>query len=350
MKTIFVVDDNEVNLIKVKTALKEYHRIITIASAERLFLLIGKIIPDLILLDINMPEVDGFAALKKLKENEYTAQIPVIFLTSYTDEHIEVKGFKMGAVDFLTKPFSTLVLMNRIETHLNIDGLIKKRTAKIEALKNGIITVMADMVENRDQETGGHVERTTAYIKVLINTMIAWGGGVYASELSEFDLPLFISSARLHDVGKIAISDSILNKPEKLTLEEFEIMKTHAKAGERIIDKVAIRTGDDEAFLYNAKLFAGYHHERWDGKGYPYGLDGLNIPLQGRIMAFADVYDALISARSYKKAFTHKETVNIIMETAGKQFDPFIAGAFYEARDEFNAVKSEHVKPGGGSE
>ena len=337
MKTIFVVDDSDINLIKIKSILKKHYRIITIVSAERLFLLIAKVMPDLILLDINMPDMDGFSALKKLKEDKHTAQIPVIFLTAFTDENIEVQGFKMGVVDFLIKPFSFPILINRIETHLNIDALIKKRTAKIEELKNGIIVVMADMIENRDQETGGHIERTTAYIEILVNKMIKLD--VYKSELSELNLPLLISSSRLHDIGKIAISDSILNNPDGLTLEEFEIMKSHAKAGEQIINKVALRTGDD-VFLQNAKMFAGYHHERWDGEGYPYRLEGKNIPLQGRLMAFADVYDALISSRPYKKAFTHEEAINIIMENSGKQFDPFISEVFYEAMDEFGAVKS----------
>ena len=342
MKTIFIVDDNDVNLIKVKEALAATYRVITISSAKKMFSLIAKITPDLILLDINMPEIDGFSALKKLKESEETANIPVIFLTGYTDENIETQGFKLGAVDFLTKPYSNSVLIHRLETHLNIDGLVKKRTARIQELKNGIIAVISDMVENRDRETGGHIERTTKYIKILIDKMIMQG--VYKNELSGLNLPLLITSASLHDVGKIAISDTILNKKGKLTDEELEIMKTHAKIGMQIIDKVALRTRDDDAFLQNAKLFAGYHHERWDGKGYPFGLEGTNIPLQGRLMAIADVYDALISIRPYKKSFTHDETVNIIMESAEKQFDPSIAGIFYSVRDEFDAVKSELVE------
>jgi putative two-component system response regulator len=192
------------------------------------------------------------------------------------------------------------------------------------------------MVENRDQGTGGHIERTTTYIKILVDAMIA--RGTYAGELKENDLDLFISSARLHDVGKITISDVILNKPGKLTEEEYEIMKTHCVEGERVIDQIVSRTEDVE-FLRNARLFAGCHHERWDGKGYPRGFAGADIPLQGRIMAIVDVYDALVSERPYKKPFTPDEAVRIMMENAGMQFDPIMADVFYETRDQFEAVE-----------
>ena len=341
-KTIFVVDDNDTNLSMAKEALKEQYRVMTLPSAAKMFAFIEKVTPDLILLDIEMPEMDGFEALKCLKDNASQAGIPVIFLTSMTDASIEVRGFQLGVVDFITKPFSAPVLLNRIKTHLNIDELIRERTTQLQQrteqlqhLQNGIVFVLADMVENRDKGTGGHVERTTAYIKILMDIMIA--RGVHADAISEIDLDLFVSSARLHDVGKISISDTILNKPDKLTEEEFAIMKTHSAEGERIIDQIVSRTGD-EAFLHNAKLFAGYHHERWDGKGYPYGLEGTNIPIQGRIMAFVDVYDALISERPYKKPFTHEEAIKIIVENAGKQFDPAITAVFYECRDQFKEI------------
>jgi putative two-component system response regulator len=162
--------------------------------------------------------------------------------------------------------------------------------------------------------------------------------GVYADKLNELDLDMLIASARLHDVGKISISDVILNKPGKLTDEEFEKMKTHAAEGERIINQIISRTEDVE-FLNNAKMFAGYHHERWDGKGYPHGVKGEDIPLQGRIMAIADVYDALVSERPYKKGLSSEEAVKIIMENSGTQFDPKIADVFYEVRDQFETVK-----------
>jgi putative two-component system response regulator len=253
-----------------------------------------------------------------------------------TDSSVEARGFQLGVIDFITKPFSAPVLINRIKTHLNIDELIKERTLQLQRLQNGIVFVLADMVENRDHVTGGHIERTTTYIKILIDAMVA--RGVYADMLNKMDLDLLISSARLHDVGKITISDTILNKPGKLTNEEFEIMKTHAAEGERIIEQIISRT-DDVEFLRNAKLFAGYHHERWDGKGYPHGLEGLNIPLQGRIMAIVDVYDALVSERPYKKPFSQGRAVETIMENSGKQFDSLIADVFYEVREQFESVE-----------
>jgi len=335
-KTIFVVDDSDTNLSVAKEALKEQYRVMTLPSAAKMFTLLQKITPDLILLDIEMPEMDGFEALYRLKGDVSQSNIPVIFLTSMTDESIEVRGFELGVVDFITKPFSKPVLLNRIRTHLHIDEIIRERTAKIQRLQNGIVFVLADIVENRDENTGGHIERTTTYIKILMDAMLE--RGYYVDELCDIDFDLFASSSRLHDAGKITVSDAILNKPDKLTDEEFKIMKKHAAEGERIINKMVSRTEDGE-FLHHARLFAGYHHERWDGKGYPHGLAGTDIPLQGRIMAFADVYDALISERPYKKAFTHDEAVKIIMENTGKQFDPGIADVFYEVREQFKAVK-----------
>ena len=335
-KMIFVVDDNDTNLSTAREVLKGRYRVMTLPSAEKMFYLLTKVTPDLILLDIEMPTMDGFEALARLKGSQEHAGIPIIFLTSVKDAQVEVRGFEMGVIDFITKPFSGPVLLNRIKTHLDIDNLIRERTSSLQRLQNGIIYVLADMVENRDHDTGGHVERTTSYIEVLISAMLAQG--VYAEEIGNMDIESLVSSARLHDIGKISIPDSILNKPGKLTEEEFEIMKTHCAEGVRIIDQIISRT-DDIDFLRNTRLFAGYHHERWDGKGYPYGLQGTDIPLLGRIMAIADVYDALVSERPYKKAFTEAQAVGIMMDSAGLQFDPDIANVFYSVREQFLAVR-----------
>ena len=342
-KTIFVVDDNDTNLASAREALKDNYRVMTLPSAARMFSMLEKITPDLILLDIEMPDMDGFAALNLLKENEKQADIPVIFLTSLSDAVVEVRGFQLGVIDFMTKPFSAPVLINRIKTHLDIDELIRERTLQLhqktiqlQRLQNAIIFGFADMVENRDKVTGGHIERTSLYIKILMDEMAA--KGIYAGEVEKIDVEQFVSSARLHDVGKIAISDVILNKPGKLTDEEYAIMKTHTIEGENAIDQIASRT-DDVEFLRNAKLFAGCHHERWDGKGYPRGLSGTDISLQGRTMAIADVYDALVSERPYKRPFSHADAVKIIMEGSGSQFDPVLAGIFNENQDQFESVK-----------
>jgi len=338
MKTIFVVDDSDTNLSMAESALENQYRVLTMPSADRMFAFLEKVTPDLILLDIEMPGMDGFDTLRRLKSESAWANIPVMFLTGRTDTDVEVHGFEIGAIDFVTKPFSEPVLLNRIRTHLEIDEIIRERTAQLNRLQNSIVSVLANIVEHRDKGTGGHIERTSAYIKILIDEMRK--RGVYADEISSWDTDKIISSARMHDLGKISITDIIVNKPGKLTDDEYEIMKTHAIEGERIIDEIIARTGEGE-FLRNARLFAGCHHERWDGKGYPHRLKGEEIPLQGRIMAIVDVYDALVSERPYKRAFSDEEAVQIIMQNAGSHYDPLITRVFFEAKDLFKSVKAE---------
>ncbi|MDR2581346.1 MAG: response regulator [Fibromonadaceae bacterium] len=335
MKTIFVVDDSTVNLTMAKQALEDKYQVLTLPSAAKMFTLLEKVMPDLILLDIQMPEEDGFSAIEKLKKNKRTENVPVMFLTASMDEKTEAHGLSLGAVDFVSKPVSPAVLNNRISHHIHIDEMIRDRTKRLERLQNSVLSVVADMVESRDKITGWHVERTTAYVRILIESMRQ--RGVYVEDMKNWDLDRVVPSARLHDLGKIAISDLILNKPSKLTTEEFEKIKTHATEGEQIIDHMIARTGE-EIFLHHAKLFAGYHHERWDGKGYPHGLAGTSIPLEGRIMAIADVFDVLVSERPYKKAFSYDEAVSIIMADAGKHFDPNIVEVFYEERHKFKEV------------
>ena len=328
-KTVFIVDDNAINLAVAKEALDNKYRVRTFASSKAMFRVLEKEMPNLILLDIEMPEMDGFETLSKLKRNSLTKDIPVIFLTVLKDAETEVLGFQMGVVDFISKPFSSPVLRNRIKTHLDTDEIIRERIADIQNLNNAFVHTLADMVESRDDNTGGHIERITSYIKILVGSMAE--RGVYADDLAKIDIDLMVSSARLHDVGKIAIPDAILNKPDKLTDEEIEIMQRHCEAGDRIINNIMLKTNNSE-LLQNAKLIINAHHERWDGRGYPRGLSGTEIPLQARIMAIVDVYDALVSKRSYKKAFTPEEAIEIIMQGAGNQFDPYIAESFCRAK------------------
>ena len=335
MKTVFVVDDSDVNLVKAKRALEEHYRIRTMSSAQKMLTLVSKIVPDLILLDIEMPEMDGFAAINKLKENEKTANIPVMFLTASTDDEIEAKGLEYGAVDFVTKPFSTPTLLNRIAHHLHIDELLKKRTERLERLQDGILEVVVDMVESRDKVTGGHIERTSRYIRILMEAMRK--NGLYSDEMENWELDTVVSSARLHDVGKVSVSDVILNKPGRLTPDEYEEIKKHAPEGEHIVERIIAKTGT-ESFLHHAKMFAGHHHEKWDGTGYPRGLKGEGIPLEGRIMAIADVYDALVSERPYKKPYTPEEVERIIKEDSGRHFDPSIVDVFFQINDAFASV------------
>ena len=332
MKTIFIVDDNDTNLMAAKTALDGTYKTFALPSAAKMFKLAEKIIPDLILLDIDMPEMDGFHAMQILKSDVKTKSIPVIFLTAKNDPETEIRGFEIGALDFVNKPFSPPVLIRRIETHIETDMLIKKSQQALRDIHNATISVIAEMVENRDKVTGTHIERTQAYLKILVKELIRTN--TYIDEISRWDMALLIPSARLHDVGKISISDNVLNKPGKLTAEEYESIKEHCAEGERVIDQIIGRTKND-AFLLHAKLFAGYHHEKWDGTGYPRKLSGTGIPLEGRIMAVADVYDALISERPYKKPFTHEQAAAIIQKDSGTHFDPKIAEAFMNVAGDF---------------
>jgi len=345
MKTVFVVDDSDTCLSKVEEVLESQYRVMTLPSAPKMFAMLEKVTPDLILLDISMPEMDGYTALGLLKKNEKTANIPVIFLTGQADALVEARSFDLGVIDFIVKPFSSIVLLNRVKMHIDMDGIVRERTEhleqktkQMESLYDNIVSILADVVESRDHSTGGHIERTTIQTKILIDAMLEYN--VYADEINGWNADLVASSARLHDIGKIAIPDSILNKPDKLNNDEYEIMKNHVKAGEHIIDKIISRT-HEETFWNKAKIFASYHHEHWDGSGYPRGLKGLEIPLQGRILALVDVYDALTSERVYKKAFEHEKAVGIIISESGKQFDPKIVEVFSRVHERFKNIDVE---------
>ena len=346
-KTVFVVDDSTTNLAMAEKALEKQYRVITLSSAAKMFAILGKVVPDLFLLDIEMPEMSGFEAIKRLKSNDSYVDIPVIFLTGRNESADEAYGIELGAVDFIIKPFSEPVLLNRIKNHLHIDELIRNRTAllrerteQLVKLQNGIVYILADIVENRDENTGGHIERTSVYLKILIDSMMA--RGLYTDEMRSWDLDSVVSSARLHDVGKINIPDSILNKAGPLTEDEYKLMKLHASAGEKIIDKMVDTAGVAE-FLKNAKLTAAYHHERWDGSGYPYGYKGTRIPLHGRLMAIVDAYDALTSERPYKKAFSTEDALQIIVEGGGNHFDPDIVSVFREITEQLEMARDKLI-------
>ena len=335
MKTVFIVDDNDTNLITAKTALNGTYRTFALPSAERMFKLIEKITPDLILLDVDMPEMDGFKAITILKSDEKLKSIPVIFLTAKNDVESEIYGFELGALDFINKPFSPPVLIKRIETHIETDKLIKQGLKALQSIHNATISVIADMVESRDQVTGGHIERTQAYLEILINELVR--SNIYSEETSKWDISLLLPSAQLHDVGKIRVSDLILNKPGKLTDEEFALIKNHCAEGERIINEIISKTEDD-VFLHHAKRFAGYHHEKWNGSGYPFQLEGDMIPLAARIVTIADVYDALRMERVYKPALSHDVSLQKIVEQSGSHFDPKLVNIFLSIADDFQGI------------
>jgi len=347
-----LVDDNIANLKMGKGVLEKFYDVYALPSADKLFQFLKRVTPDLILLDIEMPGMNGYEALTIMKGHRQYQDIPVIFVTSKTTEADEYEGLALGAIDYITKPFSASLLLKRIENHLLIqaqkaqlqgynDNLIKivqEKTRQVYGFQNAIINTVADLVEFRDTSTGWHVYRTQCYLQTLVEQLIK--DGIYVDELLLWNMDIVFPSAQLHDVGKITISDGILNKPGKLTSDEFEIMKTHVEKGVEVIEKMK-RFGYFADFMEHAKAFAGAHHEKWDGSGYPNGLKGHDIPLEGRIMAIVDVYDALISARPYKRAFTAEESARIIIEGADTHFDPAIVGAFEQLTGAFSVIATD---------
>jgi putative two-component system response regulator len=353
---IILVDDNPSNLRTGKNVLSEKYEVYTVPSAAKLFDLLEDIKPAMILLDIEMPEMNGYETIKILKDGENTKDIPVIFLTGKTDTDNELEGLTLGAIDYITKPFMPPLLLKRIEVHLlveaqkktleaqrkelknfndNLQKMVDEKTKTVLELQDAILKTVANLVESRDDITGGHIERTQQGVAILVEALR--NHPVFGEEVADWDLKLLLQSSQLHDVGKIAISDRILQKPGKLEPEEFEEMKKHTSFGVQIIEQIEASTSTSD-FLKYAKIFAGTHHEKWNGSGYHHGLAGEDIPLQGRIMALADVYDALTSARPYKKAFSHEEAIRIIQEGKGTQFDPALTDIFIEVMN--NAKKS----------
>ena len=349
---IIFVDDNMAVLTMGMNILKTFYDVTPVSSAAKFFEIVETINPDLVLLDIEMPEINGYEAIKKFKSDPRNADIPVIFLTAKSDESSELEGFDLGAADYISKPFSSPLLHKRIANQLlilkqkkelkdysaNLESKVKEKTKEVIDLQNAVVSTLGDMVEFRDKLTGDHISRTQRYLKALLDELVS--RGMCSSDISGWDTDLLVSSAPLHDVGKIAISDLILNKPAKHTQEEFEIMKSHVTAGVDAIVKIMKKTKKN-AYLHHALLIAGTHHEKWDGTGYPAGLKGKNIPLEGRLMAVADVYDALISVRPYKKAFTHDEACKIIEDGRGTHFDPDLVDIFLNVHEEFKRIVRE---------
>ncbi|MDR1276575.1 MAG: response regulator [Candidatus Accumulibacter sp.] len=346
-KLIMLVDDNRTNLLAGKAALSDEYSVLTIPSAEKMLESLEWSQPELILLDVDMPEMDGFEAIKILKSKAATRAIPVMFLTAMNRSADELEGLELGAVDYIAKPFSPPLLRKRVELHLllaaqkrelqnyndNLQSMVEAKTKTILKLQNKLLTAMAEMVEGRDCTTGEHIANTQRYLGILVTAVI--DAGAWSDEASEWDVDLLLQSSQLHDVGKIAISDGILKKPGKLTPEEFDQMKEHVSFGVGFIERLE-DGGEDSRFLKYAKVFAAFHHEKWDGSGYPNGIAGEDIPLLGRMMAIADVYDALTSVRPYKKAFTHEEAAKIIREGRGTHFDPALVELFDQTAELFS--------------
>lgn len=298
--------------------------------------------PDLILLDINMPDMDGYETLIKIRENSELDNVPVIFLTALSDSESEVRGIELGAVDFIIKPFIPQTMLSRVKMHLefseyknDLENKVHEKTEMIEHLQDVMMLSLAELVECRDENTGGHVKRTAEYVKILTDEIVE--EGLYSDILTPEYIRDIVRSAPLHDIGKIGINDSTLLKAGSLDYEEFEHMKNHAELGGQTLQKMINET-NGESFLYVAKDMAHYHHEKWDGSGYPSGLKGEEIPISARIMAIADVYDALTTKRPYKEAFEHEDALKIIIDGKGKMFDPNIIDIFEKISYKFQLV------------
>ena len=341
--TVLVVDDTPANLSLMNDLFAGHCRVKVAASGERaLKIAASDTPPDLILLDVMMPEMDGYEVCRLLKANPATRHIPVIFLTARADMQDEQRGFELGAVDYITKPISPPIVMARVRTNLAVKATadflrdknffleqeVHRRTLEVQEIQDVTILTMASLAETRDNETGNHIIRTQHYVRALAVQL--QGHARFAGYLTDRMVELLYKSAPLHDIGKVGIPDRILLKPGKLEAHEFEIMKTHTTRGKEAIESAERRLGKTVPFLVCAKEIAYSHQEKWDGSGYPLGLAGDDIPIAARLMAIADVYDALISRRVYKKAFTHDVAMGIIEEGRGRHFDPDIVDAFLE--------------------
>jgi putative two-component system response regulator len=337
---LLIVDDEPRNIRALEGVLFPLGYTLLFASnGKECLLLAEKEFPDLILLDVMMPEMDGYEVCERLKQGEMTSKIPVIFVTALSDVEDEKRGFKIGAVDYISKPVSPPIVRARVTTHLALydqsrilEEKVIERTKDLVSTQDVTILGMATLAEYRDNETGGHILRTQHYIKALSDCL--------QNHPSENMIKLLYKSAPLHDIGKVGVRDDILLKPGKLTTDEFDKMKLHTIIGHDAIKiaEASLNTRENNSFLSIALEITLTHHEKWDGTGYPHELKGEAIPISGRLMAAADVYDALISKRVYKPAFSHEKAVSILLEGRGNHFDPAVIDAFLKAEGEFRKI------------
>ncbi|GGP22067.1 HD-GYP domain-containing protein [Silvimonas iriomotensis] len=355
--TILIVDDAPENLVLMSNLLKDlYHLKVANSGAKALALINSSTeLPDLILLDIMMPGLSGYDVASALQGDERTAAIPIIFLTAMASTDDETRGFELGAVDYITKPISPPITLARIDTHLKLKAAadflrdkndyleqeVARRTREVTAIQDVTIHAMASLAETRDNETGNHIRRTQNYVKLLAEHLQEHPR--FSHFLTDQNIQLLFKSAPLHDIGKVGIPDRILLKPGRYTPEEFEIMKSHTRLGRDAIQHAEDQLGVDVDFLRFAKEIAYGHQEKWDGSGYPEGLVGDAIPISARLMAVADVYDALVSRRVYKMPVTHEDAVAHINKGRGTHFDPDICDAFLACQARFQTIAAQYV-------
>ncbi|MYZ51341.1 MAG: two-component system response regulator [Burkholderiales bacterium RIFOXYC12_FULL_65_23] len=354
--TILVVDDTPANLSLMTGLLRDEYKVKAAIDGEKaLRIAQSSPAPDLILLDIMMPGMDGYEVCRRLKADPATRDIPVIFLTAKSGVEDEKMGLDLGAVDYITKPISPPIVMARVRNHLvlkasadflrdkadYLEHEVGKRTAEVTAIQDVTILAMASLAETRDSDTGNHIRRTQHYVKALALKLREQPR--LAALLDDRYILMLFKSAPLHDIGKVGIPDRILLKPGKLTPEEFELMKTHTTLGRDAIHAAERQLGMPVEFLKLAKEIAYSHQEKWDGSGYPEGLKGEAIPLSARLMALADVYDALISRRVYKEGMPHEQALAIISAGRGQHFDPDMVDAFLAIHEEFYAIAQRYI-------
>lgn len=363
---ILVIDDQLDNLLVLDEVLGADFAVQGLTDGlQALSYLDGGGAADLILLDVMMPGLDGYEVCRRLKAAPATRDVPVIFLTSLEGVADETRGLALGAEDFIHRPFSPPVVAARVRNHLklartsaqlrerneDLERLIAERTAEIVrqsselvrreqeviAAQSATITAFCALAEARDYETGNHIRRTQNYVRALALRLREQRR--FRKQLDDETVRLLFRSAPLHDVGKVAIPDAILLKPGKLTEEEWQVMKRHTEYGRDAIASAEEELGEAQAsFLRHARDIAYSHHEWWNGAGYPEGLAGAAIPLSARLMAVADVYDALISRRVYKEAYSHEYALGAIAAQRGSHFDPAVVDALFEVADEFRAI------------
>lgn len=342
---VMIVDDTPANIDVLLAALGDSYDVSVAIDGEGALELARQNPPDLILLDVMMPGISGYEVCERLKADARTASIPVVFLTSLSTDQDEARGLELGAVDFVHKPFNPELVKSRVRNHLELklhrDSLEQLVAEQVEAIAEShmaTIFALSKLAESRDDDTGKHLERTQTYCKMLAEEL-------HASEIhpdtidDEFISTIFYASP-LHDIGKVAIPDAILCKPGKLTDDEFSVMKSHTLRGSETIYLVAKRFPQNQ-FLRMGLDIARWHHEKWDGSGYPDGRSGEEIPLCARIMAVSDVYDALTTKRCYKPAFPHEKAVEIITEGRGGHFDPEVVDAFLRIEHQCRAVRDD---------
>jgi putative two-component system response regulator len=349
--TILIVDDAAENLAVLNELLQPVYRVRIATSGEKaLQLAVTQPNPDLIMLDVMMPGMDGYEVFTRLRADPRTRDIPVIFVTAMDSAEAEIRGLELGAADYITKPITPIIVMARIRTQLELkqardwlrdqntflEAEVARRMGENLMIQHVSIHALAHLAETRDPETGNHLRRTQGYVHALACQL--QDHPRFAAFLTPANIDLLAKSAPLHDIGKVGIPDHILLKPGKLTPEEWEIMKTHARLGSEAIEQAERDITRPVEFLALAKEIARWHHERWDGSGYPDGLAGEAIPISARLMALADVFDALINRRVYKDSISFADSRDIIVAERGRQFDPDVVDAFSSLFNEFQTI------------